>query len=1397
MCRLRCRRRRVTACGCSPSTLLYALSSADKRRGLLRNLSAWLRSQGARSVVAGAALLLVLLWLVAPLGSRTPVEPVILPPIPPLPATFVRPRAMSWEADGLSPSRAAAHLVQQLEHEPWTSRQQPFVNVFLVWMTHRDTWGLVNDRVLESVVRTIPNARVRVFSNSLPRAAFDALVESGFDVAVVPYDLASLAAGMPGSDWLRRATASPGLHTATQLSDFTRLVLLYRFGGLYVDTDALWLQDVATLPPSFIGKVDFLKLAPNCSFCIDERWYLANGVMSFEARHPFLLTLLRRIDSEAVDPSSRVAIGPPLVTTTYVQQPPSQRAAVALLEEGVLYPISGAKVPQFMAKAKKTLDLRQSHSLHVFLYTYKYAVVQPRSVIGAVLDSVRVLHRDALCHCVPRGPAAGHLCTPHSAVIEFASALVEPPPPRADGSTPRGVSALPYSRLCVRMMPGHDDASVTVTMRAEKGALQSLAWSMRRSMLVQLERADGYWSDELAGLEYVHLGGYCNDVVTFTVEAGSRSWSSTVLVSAPCIDARNLHVWLRALRRKNPKGGLWAAIGPVVPPVTATAVTADPTLRRNFTRCVASPLGLAAVLGFDVDGAAAAVTTPVTGPPSAQPDRELRVALLVSATGSYVSWVDDLLLSAEEHFMRGHDVQYFVLTDRGAGSPSEPPLVLHPRDRVHAVWQPQLGWPYDSMFRHQLYIKHAARFETADFIMVLDADARFVAPVGPEIVGRTMGCLQAFQFGQAFETSPFETRGWSGARMSAGPSSCYFAGGLFGGSGPGFLELLHRTTWLTEWDLLNVGVTASHDDESYLNKVFHEHRPDAALPANYIYPEPPADRLWSMSGQNWKAAFPPKIMNLGARKWLDATAARDRQYSVVADPVSLLQSMADDSVPSNRPSDTKTERGTAAAARAPRAGVTVTLGMCGTGLQRHAHAVSVAVGAAMRWYDAGVAVVIVDVVPTSGAGGDSGPSVRRAATEPWSDVLSLRSSWVELVEVHVPPTSLPSPPWHVSECPAEALVVLLQHVQSRHVLLLRQPLALTWQHALPFLARVTSGELEAPARTADFDARYAAVESADGKVNGGDDEPAARGNAVGSSDGGRASVFRQRAADMDGAASMDGGPVGDSTPATVRGRGRGRAVGGARRAQLAHRGRRRGGGVDELPRHTDYGEAGSQMAFESTESPRQATPTLVHVCALEAVLTECRMPVPVNESYAVPWPSSECGACRFAAPVVPGDVDGDAAFTDIGRGGDAGDAGDGGGGVRPRVVARVLTPLRRLQCVSMHDDVPALSTRTPFGAVMAETAVALAAMQTDTTGGGAAGGGAAAAAGGGAAGGGAAAAGGGAAAAAGGGGAASHPCDIACQLRRRMPRARSVLCLDGMQPLQHVPAETSTSTSAE
>ena len=870
--------------------------------------------------------------------------------------------------------------------EPWFVRSSSFVNVFFVWTTHRDTWGSVQDRVLGSVVTNIPGARVRVLTNTLPLFHFDALFSEGFDVKIVRYDVDELLAGLPGSRWANAAKNAAGPFQATHESDLVRLLALTKYGGLYLDTDALWLRNINSLPVAFVGAIDFLRLAPSCTWCIRERWYLANGVLSFPAGHRFLHFLLARIDSLTYEPANRTAIGPQFLTEAY-QDAVEASSDVIVLDEALLYPIAGPDVPMALTTSLTAPEearslFAKSYSVHIFSHTFAERAIDSGSVFGILLHSVWPPQRGAFCGCSV--DVASPLCIPASVII------ARPDRPNSWSS--------PFARVCVKLNSLFLGVAreATLVIHARKGYLRT--WTMAPSKDAKLLLYPPYWtSDDLASLEYRHAGHYCGDSLNITLfwSLSNTAWGTSntalqysviVSVSAPCIDGRSL--------ASNTAGHIWwdDVLGSPVPSVTMSELEADPTRLLTFTRCLWSGSKLLLL------ERAAASGRSITSP--------LRVGLVVSATGTYVSWLDGLILSAETFFMRKAEVHYFILTDRKT-------LPFGPVDRMHLLHQPLLGWPYDSMFRHQLYLKSRLSFSRMDFVLVLDADVAFVADVGEEILGETVGVMQSYFFGRTASFSPFERIGKSAAVVSFadGANACYYAGGVFGGSPSGFARLLQRTTLLMEWDMA-MNMTAEHDDESYLNKAFFLFPPNVSLGGNYIFPEPPADRAWDLKNVSWSAAFKPRIHNLGARKALSYFDGSPRS-EIARTPVEELVSLAASGpqLPSSTPA---------------------AVGVCAalpSGLRAKTAWIRDFVRSVDRWHSPFAEIVVVDV---------SSDATLFFGNPSRSKYVPLRTN-------------------RTTGCSRFALRRLLREVHSENVLLIDAPAVLSWQAHVPFLsAQLTS-----------------------------------------------------------------------------------------------------------------------------------------------------------------------------------------------------------------------------------------------------------------------------------------------------------------------------------------------------
>ncbi|XP_044965300.1 uncharacterized protein At4g19900 [Hordeum vulgare subsp. vulgare] len=157
------------------------------------------------------------------------------------------------------------------------------MRVFMVWNSPQWAYGVRHQRGLESLLQQHPDACVVVLSETLELETFHEFVKEGYKVAVAVPSLDELLEGTPthifASVWYEwRKTINYPLH----YSELVRLAALYRYGGIYLDSDVIVLKPLKSLRNT-IGTVK--EVSRGSSF--------SGAVLAFEKQSPFLLECLK------------------------------------------------------------------------------------------------------------------------------------------------------------------------------------------------------------------------------------------------------------------------------------------------------------------------------------------------------------------------------------------------------------------------------------------------------------------------------------------------------------------------------------------------------------------------------------------------------------------------------------------------------------------------------------------------------------------------------------------------------------------------------------------------------------------------------------------------------------------------------------------------------------------------------------------------------------------------------------------------------------------------------------------------------------------------------------------------------------------------------------------------
>lgn len=210
------------------------------------------------------------------------------------------------------------------------------------------------------------------------------------------------------------------------------------------------------------------------------------------------------------------------------------------------------------------------------------------------------------------------------------------------------------------------------------------------------------------------------------------------------------------------------------------------------------------------------------------------VALCCVAGGqTYLDYADRLMESAQKYFKPSDDIILRVI----------------PGDE---------GWPNGTMYR---YHHLAQNMPFADYVFLCDADMRFEAEVGPEILGRFTATEHPGYVNRIPEDLPFEQRRESCCCVVPDENSRYYCGGFVGGLWVSMYVIASMISAMIDTDA-TAGITPIWHDESALNKILNRQKPHKTLDPSYCYPD---NDVWYQT--IWRKPYERKLVAI------DKTAA--------------------------------------------------------------------------------------------------------------------------------------------------------------------------------------------------------------------------------------------------------------------------------------------------------------------------------------------------------------------------------------------------------------------------------------------------------------------------------------------------------------------------------------------
>jgi hypothetical protein len=285
---------------------------------------------------------------------------------------------------------------------------------WVCWTSDPSTFTDRHWRALEMVWIHEPEAAIIMMTNTLPTNFFQDYTRRGYNIQVVQFNKQNLLNwnwyfGPGTKDWIADWDKwEKGKFFYWHLTDYIRLLLLYNYGGTYMDMDALWIRVPPDTNQEFIGS-DYSSLMSDREWTLDDQGlYLPQGLMRFKRGWKLFREMAEDAFSAYTYDPECFNCGGPKAITSYVRKRRGvlESAGFTILPRKTFYPFNYLEIhhllepnPLAEQEMKKNIE-PYSWNIHLFGKMTNNLPVQPGSVIDFVFKKfdLDLPHRDTKTH---------------------------------------------------------------------------------------------------------------------------------------------------------------------------------------------------------------------------------------------------------------------------------------------------------------------------------------------------------------------------------------------------------------------------------------------------------------------------------------------------------------------------------------------------------------------------------------------------------------------------------------------------------------------------------------------------------------------------------------------------------------------------------------------------------------------------------------------------------------------------------------------------------------------------------------------------------------------------------------------------------------------------------------
>ncbi|KAL1193638.1 hypothetical protein V5N11_017533 [Cardamine amara subsp. amara] len=278
------------------------------------------------------------------------------------------------------------------------------VRFFMTWFSPADFFGKRELLAVESVFKSHPQGCLMIASGSLDSLQgyniLKPLLDRGYKVFAATPDISLLLENTPAKAWFQEMKSfkrDPGRIPISQnLSNLARLAILYKYGGVYLDTDFI-------VTRSFKG----LKNSIGAQTVVEgdsKNWTrLNNAVLIFDKYHPLLYSFIEEFASN-FDGNKWGHNGPYLVTRVVQRAQETIGNSFAVLPPVAFYPYNWLVIQRLFQTPRSSdettllkADLvklnEESYGLHLWNKITRKLKIGKGSVIDIVISDHCVVCR--------------------------------------------------------------------------------------------------------------------------------------------------------------------------------------------------------------------------------------------------------------------------------------------------------------------------------------------------------------------------------------------------------------------------------------------------------------------------------------------------------------------------------------------------------------------------------------------------------------------------------------------------------------------------------------------------------------------------------------------------------------------------------------------------------------------------------------------------------------------------------------------------------------------------------------------------------------------------------------------------------------------------------------------